>query len=433
MPDARTCRRTAWWLTAILALVTVAALPAFATPPILEGPDLPGPTIPISPETFGPVAPPAPYVTVVNNGPSSNRVDIVFLGDGYTSTQIDSTYTTHVQNAVSYILNQSQEPFARYHNFFNVHRVNVVSNQSGADVPPLGIYRDTALDASYYYDGVTDRLLYVNTSKATTALNNGLAGSGITADIKFVTVNDTRYGGGGGSMAVYAGGNSLATEIALHEVGHSFGNLADEYAYTTQTYTGGEPYSPNTTKSPTGAKWSRWLGYVDPAHPELGAIGAFEGAGYYTNGLYRPSANSKMRSLNRPFDAVGREALILAIYGYVDPLDTWLATGGTLTDPASLWVDTVDPSVINVDWFVNGQSVGVDAGETFRLQDYGFGAGTYSVRSHAYDGTGWVRLDSNLVWQDVTWNVVLTPEPATLALVTFGALVLLRRRRAAQE
>ena len=347
-----------------------------------------------------------PYVTVVDNGPSSNRVDLVVLGDGYREPEIGTTYTSHVLGLIDYMFHQTQEPFARYKSFFNVHQVNIVSNESGADAPPLDIYRDTALDASYWWGGGVERLLYVNTSKASSALSAGLAGAGFYAEVRVVTVNDSRYGGGGGSYAVYAGANSSSKELALHEMGHSFGDLADEYAYTTATWSGGEPRRPNVTASPTGDKWAAWLGYVDPDHPEMGPIGAYEGASNYAFGLYRPSQNSKMRSLNRPFDAVGREQFILRMYDYVDPLDDWFT--GPLVDPPSLWVDTVDPALVDVDWYVDGTRVAADGGEVFRLQDHGFGPGTYDVEARAFDGSGWVRMDLEHTTQSKQWSVTLT-------------------------
>ena len=101
-------------------------------------------------------------ITMINHGPSSNRVDIVFLGDGYTATDISNgTYVNHINSYVNYMFSPglNQDPFNRYRNYFNVYRIDVVSNQSGADVPQQGISRDTALDATYRFDGVTDRLL----------------------------------------------------------------------------------------------------------------------------------------------------------------------------------------------------------------------------------------------------------------------------------
>ena len=220
----------------------------------------------------------AAYTTLVNHGPSANRVDVVFLGDGYTAGDIaNGDYADDVQQYVNYMFANTlnSDPFYRYRNFFNVHAINVVSNQSGADVPPLGVFRDTALDAKYYGDGTTERLLTVSTSKANAARNTGLAGAGFTAEMQSVTVNDTRYGGSGGSYAVCAGGNSSAREVALHEVAHSFSGLADEYGGSTTTYAGSEPTEINVTKNASGAKWSQWLGYNQPG---VGVIGAYQGA-----------------------------------------------------------------------------------------------------------------------------------------------------------
>ena len=78
-------------------------------------------------------------------------MDIIFLGDGYKSSEITVTYTNHILNYLSYLFDDSSltQPFGRYENFFNIHAIDVVSNQSGADDPLAGIARDTALDASY--------------------------------------------------------------------------------------------------------------------------------------------------------------------------------------------------------------------------------------------------------------------------------------------
>jgi hypothetical protein len=288
------------------------------------------------------------FNTMINNGPSANRVDIVFLGDGYTAADHSAgTYVNHITGYINYMFTPGAlvDPFPRYNKFFNVHRVNVVSAQSGADQPQNGIFRNTALDASYRWDGVTDRLLYISESKANAALATGLAGTGVTAEMKYVVVNDSLYGGGGGNYAVYAGANSASHEIALHEVGHSFARLADEYGGFPGPYSGAEPTEVNVTKDPTGDKWSRWHGYNQPG---IGIIGSYEGARYYDTGLFRPSDNSKMRSLNRPFDAVSREKFNLDIYELVDPLDSWTPNGNTLTNPGSLAVVRID--VMSLRW-----------------------------------------------------------------------------------
>ncbi len=370
----------------------------------------------------------AGYQTLVETGPADNRVNIVFLGDGYTAGQLDTLYTQHIDTVLSHMFDDGEDPFPRYENFFNVYRVDVTSNESGADVPPEGIFRDTALDASYNWDGGPSRLLYVDQAKADAALVSALAGSGITADVKFVTVNDTRYGGAGGNYAVFAGGNTYAGELSLHEMGHSFSNLADEYVDTSlspRTYNGPEPYRVNATKDPSGLKWDHWLGYVDA----LGTVGAYEGAMGYDYGLYRPTETSKMRQLGEKFNAVCREKIILDIYDIVDPIDDSLQPFVTYTDPGEIWVDLVDPNVIDVEWRVDDVPVSGASGETFSLTDWGFGAGTYWVTATAYDATEWIREGREGTEHMLGWSVELTPEPTSAAMLAVAAIATLRRRR----
>jgi hypothetical protein len=348
----------------------------------------------------------AGFVTMVDNGPTRNRVDAVFLGDGYTASQLSTTYVTHIGAMLNHMFGGSQNPFPRYKNFFNIHRIDLASNESGADVPPEGVFRDTALDGTYFFDGVTDRLLYINQFKADQAVTANI-GRAFNPEMRLVTVNSSRYGGGGGKYAVYSGGNGSAPEVALHELGHSFAGLADEYSYGGgQVYTGGEPGEPNVTTSATGAKWAHWLGYTERG---MGTIGAYEGGRYYDEGIYRPSEDSKMRSLNRPFDAVSREEIILDIYDIVDPLDSWLANQGTLDNPASLWVDTVDPNVITVDWLVNGVKVDGASGEAFNPRAFGFQSGDFTITAMARDATPWVRIELEKLKQSVAWTVHLDP------------------------
>ena len=283
------------------------------------------------------------------------------------------------------------------------------------------------MDASYFFNGGPERLLYVNQSKASAALSAALSDSDIFANLRWVVVNDTRYGGGGGYFAVFAGGNTYAGELALHETGHSLSGLADEYvdtSYGQTVYSGPEPYEVNITKDPSGTKWSQWLGYQD----SLGVVGAYEGAGYYPYGLYRPTLTSKMRTLGQPFNAVSREKIIQDIYNVVYPLDGFLAASGVLVDPAELWVDVIDPNVQQIDWYVDSLLVPGAAGETFRLQDYGYGPGQYDVYAHVFDPTEWVRVGRGRMEDYADWSVELTPEPVSLSLVLAGASVLLLRR-----
>ena len=347
------------------------------------------------------------FETVLSNGPSANRVDIVILGDGYTAAQIDDVYLSHVNGMLEYLFNAGQDPYPRYANFFNAHRINVISNESGADEPPNEIFVDTALDA-YYFCGGTERLICINNTKANAAKNEALAGAGFSAEMQFISVNDSKYGGSGGSYAVFTGANGSANELALHEVAHSFNGLADEYGGYSN-YTGGEPREVNVTTDPQGAKWQRWVGYDQPG---IGTIAAYEGARYFNQGLYRPSNNSKMRSLGRPFDAVSREKIILDIYDLVDPVDDWSDNAQTIrgNDP-ELWVQAIDWQVQDVQWSVDGVEVPGATAETFKLREAGFGPGVYEVSARVYDPTDWVRHQRSTLEQTIDWTVEVLGPP----------------------
>jgi hypothetical protein len=358
-------------------------------------------------------------VTILNHGDSSNRVDIVFLGDGYTQTNLDAgLYDQHIQGYLNHMFSSPtlwDDPFPRYKKFFNAHKIDVVSNESGADIPSQNVFVDTALNATYESSGI-ERLLTVSRSRADSISRQQLLGTGITEDMQLVTVNHRKYGGSGGRWAVYAGGSSDAREIALHELAHSFSNLSDEYVSFTGPYPNPEPSQRNITTDPSGEKWSHWLGFDDPRGTSLD-IGVYEGAAFYPSGIYRPSTNSKMRNLDRPFDAVSREALIHDIYKYVDPLDDWLDNAAPLTD-APLWVDVIDPDVIKTEWYVDDVLVEGASSELFNATDFGYGPGTYEVRAHAYDdaidhafdGTmrDLVRSQFGLLQQDILWTLTLT-------------------------
>ena len=380
------------------------------------------------------------YDTVVNSGSSANRVDIIFIGDGYQASELETTYVDHIDDTLNHFF--ASQPLTRYENFFNVHRVNVASAESGADKPLDNHYVDTALNASYSWGGSVERCLYFSTSLANTAVNGALGGTGIDVDIRLGTVNDSKYGGCGGQWGVYAGANGAAPEIALHEIGHSYASLADEYFYNDDHYSGSEPSNWNVTVTPgdgTGTgKWDRWFGYDDP-DTDIGPIGYYEGGRYHATGIYRPSDNSKMRALNRPFDAISREKFISEIYDEVDPIDSFLDNSSDLLDPSEIWIDTIDPAVINVEWFVDGVSIGIH-GETLDVSSLGLGAGTFEIEARAYDAildhafTGssldWWRLAPADLEQRVTWNVVSSvPEPGAVTILLLSSLVLIKRRR----
>ncbi|MEU4802257.1 M64 family metallopeptidase [Actinosynnema sp. NPDC023587] len=245
----------------------------------------------------------AEVVPIQRTGDADQRFDLVFVGDGYTSSELGA-YHGHVVDKWAEL--SAVEPFKSYKQYFNVWQVDVVSNESGVDHDPaLGSAKDTALDMGFWCQGRdvdTERLLCVNQAKAG---QFGALAPG--ADQIIALGNTAKYGGAGGGVATAAGANAQAGQIAVHELGHSIGGLADEYDYPYDRYAGDEPAEPNATADASGAKWSRYLGQTSP---DGGTVGAYEGSRYHRYGLYRPTENSIMRTLGREFNLVGREAMV---------------------------------------------------------------------------------------------------------------------------
>ena len=327
--------------------------------------------------------PPWAVETIIDNGPSENRIDVVFLGDGYTAAELD-LYAAHVENAVAGLF--SQQPLAAYAGYFNVHRVDVISNESGVDEPASGIYRDTALDMAFDCAGI-DRLLCINYTKAQEA-----AGSAPQVDTIVALANSARYGGSGSpGLATAAGANSSAVELVLHEYGHSFAHVADEYDYGgATTYTGSEPGQPNVSiytaaeQLALQTKWHRWL--------DLPNVDAFEGALYCRYGVFRPTYNSKMRSLGWPFEEVNAEQFVFAFYEYVRPIDDATPQSSEpLTAGTLLFADPVEPTEqpLSIRWSVDGDDIPGANGTTFDTSS--LPPGLHDVAVTVVDNTSRVR------------------------------------------
>ncbi|WP_411080086.1 M64 family metallopeptidase [Streptomyces sp. cmx-18-6] len=238
-----------------------------------------------------------------NTGPPAERFDLVIVGDGYTASQ-SGLLRQHAEAKWAEIA--TTEPWSKYRRSVNVWLVNVVSNQSGVDNDPTqGVNRDTALDMAFFCGGL-ERLLCLNEAKAQSYARQAPGMDAIVA-----VGNTTKYGGAGyPSLATVAGGNAQSGRIAIHELGHSVGGLADEYYTPGTTYSGGEPSEPNVTRDPRGSKWASYLGRPTP---DGGFISAYEGAHQYAYGIYRPSQDSLMRNINKPFNLIGLHTMDRAI------------------------------------------------------------------------------------------------------------------------
>jgi hypothetical protein len=345
------------------------------------------------------------------DGPGLDRIDLVIVGDGYQSGQL-GLYATHTQSAVTALFNQ--EPFRAYQNFFRVHRVDVVSQDSGVDHDPVqGILRNTALNMGFWCQG-TERLLCVDVNRAYSYANN--APNGVNQVLAIA--NSSKYGGAGypsADLATLAGGNSAAAEIAIHEMGHSLGNLADEYDYGGGTlYSGPEVPEPNasiytsSTMSSQSRKWFRWLGVSDPLWD--GMVSTYVGCRYYEQGIYRPTNNSKMRALGRPFNLPSAEALIGEFYRIVRPVQDSTPTTQVLNGTETVFVDPIDitPNTISIQWSLDLQPIPGATGLNLNLDSLNISPGAHTLSVRVVDNTPWVR-DPGVRTQRMTeqrlWNM----------------------------
>ena len=343
--------------------------------------------------------------TLVDNGPVENRIDLVFVGDGYTAAEL-TQYAGHID--AIYPTFMAEHPLDAYASYFNIHRVDVVSNESGVDNDPVqGVSKDTKLNMGYWCGG-TERLLCVSVNRAKTQANNAPDWDQILA-----VANSSKYGGAGyDDLGTLAGNNSSTLEVALHEFGHSFPNLADEYDYGgPSTWPGNEPGEWNVTTKTIAqltanqSKWYRWL--------DLPHVGAYEGAKYSSFGIYRPTSNSKMRSLGRPFEEVNAERFIREIYRNVDPIDDASAPG-FYSSSDTLFVTPMRPSyhALDIQWSLNGVPIPDATGETLDLSTLGVRLGMYTVTVTVVDNTPLMRNEinrTNVMTSTRSWTLLAAP------------------------
>ena len=270
---------------------------------------------------------------ILGTAPRSQAFNIVLLADGFTTPQ-QNDFNLACSAFVTALT--TTEPFGQVVHGLNVFRVNVASNEPGADDPVAaggtGAICATYFDATFGANGLR-RLLVCDES---TALQVALA-QVPEFSVVLVIVNSNIYGGSGGAVGVFSLAAG-ATEIALHEMGHTAFGLADEYPF----YAGGvepdhdhhpprEPSEPNVTINTDRQtlKWN-WAVGVATALPTMsnpncasadgrpstvpaGTVGLFEGAHYYHCGGYRPEYDCKMRTLSVPFCRVCRQAIATRI------------------------------------------------------------------------------------------------------------------------
>ncbi|GGP93953.1 M64 family metallopeptidase [Streptomyces roseolilacinus] len=343
----------------------------------------------------------------VDNGPTADRLDVVVIGDGYTAGELPRF---HADARAKWAEIAAVEPYTTYQGLFNVWTVDAVSRESGVTGDPdRTTVRDTAL-GSFFWCGDIERLLCVDQDKV-----DAYAALAPEADLVLVLANSAKYGGAGynepSQTLGYAGistasaGNEKSGQVAVHETGHSLGGLADEYFHPGtpgyERYTGKEPADPNVSTLDAArlaerrAKWYRWLGEESP---DGGTVGAYEGGGYFTTGLYRPTDNSLMRVLDKPFNLPGVEAMIAGFYRHARPATALTPAGTTLRGDRAARIavprlTAADGHRLTVRWSLDGRELPRLAGRTeVRVTELGLRPG--DLRAHRLSVTVEDRTDA---------------------------------------
>ena len=243
-------------------------------------------------------------VEILSNGDSSNKADLVFLAEGYTEDEMDK-FEADAKRFTKTLFDTP--PFGKYKADFNVWAVCVPSQESGMDVSGDGVWKNTALNSGYYTFGID---LYL-TSQDLKPIRDAVWD--VPCDAIFILVNSDTYGGGGmyNFYAMSTANNELTSVVFVHEFGHSFAGLADEYFNSEVAYNDFynlkyEPWEPNiTTLVDFDKKWKDLLPKNTPVPTPLDdkfkdKTGVFEGGGYLSKGIYRPMDNCMMRNYH-PF------------------------------------------------------------------------------------------------------------------------------------
>lgn len=242
-----------------------------------------------------------PKYTVVHQGDTSiQNIHVVFLAEGYTLEEI-AKFRKDAQIACDAIL--SHQSFNKYKDRFTFRAVETISKDSGISIPRENKWKDTAFD-SHFDTFYSDRYLTTTNVKDI----HDAIGSIPYAHI-IILANTNTYGGGGiyNSYTLTTTGHSDFKPVVVHEFGHSFGGLADEYFYDNDifddTYSHDiEPWEPNiTTLVNFPNKWQSLLKKNTPiptSEKESAKypVGVYEGAGYSAKGVYKSATDCRMRT-----------------------------------------------------------------------------------------------------------------------------------------
>ena len=353
-----------------------------------------------------------PVDTLLKTGPVANRVNLVFVGDGYQAAEMGQ-YLADVNAAVTELFNES--PFREYRAYFNVFAIRVPSAQSGTSHPR------TAADCGSSSMPVSAPSTYFNTAFDNNNLHRavvtrGQAALGRVLGTSFprysravVLVNTREYGGTGGN-AITMSANAASPQILLHELGHTFAGVADEY-WPGLSYAAERA---NLTQNTAPPRWQAWVGTV--------------GTGTYPHQeaptWFRPHQNCKMRVLNAPFCPVCTEAIVEAIHTASRPFDSFSPRAATLPNPTqdqtfAVTVLTPTPNTMRVKWRLDGQPLAGN-GLQVTVPLARLAAGNHTVEAEVLDTTALTRSVAHRSQHRYVnyWDIVAAPTGTTLTTGT---------------
>jgi hypothetical protein len=250
----------------------------------------------------------SPYVTLQQAADTTRCIHIAYVPEGYTAGQMPQ-YLDHCRQAMKALFRH--EPFKSLRPRFNIIALTTPSVDSGVSIPGKGLWLNTVL-GSHFDTFYVPRYL---TTLHLKQLHNLLAGTPYEHII--ILANTPNYGGGGiynSYNLSYTGGDKFEP-VVVHEFGHSFGGLGDEYPYGEEDpmyFADTEPWEPNlTTLHDFSQKWQNLI--------DQGRASLVEGGGYQTKGVWRGQADCRMRTNEEPdFCPVCQQALERLIRFYTD-------------------------------------------------------------------------------------------------------------------
>jgi hypothetical protein len=355
------------------------------------------------------------------------------MGDGYTSGET-SQFRADAQTVADYFI--STPPFDTYTAWFNIFAIEVISNESGTDHPatasdegagPTSVLSvDNYLETSFDVGG-THRCIYSNQS----GLIYSIANTNIPEwDFINVIVNTSYYGGCAGGIA-FTTMNSNSPEVFVHEFGHMFGQLSDEYEYGSTSCTPGNNQNINTSQETDTSLlvWKHWLTNAPiptPGGTNCSKIGLYEGAQYCATNWYRPKCECKMQSLNNPFCEVCFEQLIYQMSTMVNYIEDYIPHAPMFSICKGTYqnfhVDVLNngDSTVRIQWLIDDVVV-VNNNKDFVFNTNLFSSGVHEIKVITYDTTLYAKKP--LTAYERIWNVNILNSPnavvTTLDSLTF--------------